>query len=366
MNVYFDYQIYRLQKYGGISRYFLELARELNTLPNVKAKIIAPFHDNDYLVYKERAPVVFTLNPLVKKMLHNRFIDKEIETNEKVAQLLCHNRRATILHETYYTNRFQVNCPKVITIHDMIYELFNSNLDDEKMVIARKKQAILEADRIIAVSENTKKDVLKFYPDVKNKLRVVHHGVDQSQHLHISKYNHPKPFFLHVGNRGWYKNFHLLLQVFSEQTQIHQQCDLICFGGGQMTKEEEAMLAKGSIFGKVKFISGDDNLLISMYKSALALVYISNYEGFGMPLLEAMALSCPVIASNTSSLPEVYGQAALSINPSESEELAVAMNSILNDQVSREKLIEKGKLNAEKFTWKKCAEETLTVYKDLL
>ncbi len=364
MKVYFDYQIYYLQHYGGISRYFLELAKELNAL-NVQAKIIAPYHGNDYLEHAKQEQCALTFNPLLRKVFYNRFINKELVVNEKLLQYFCKKGTGNILHETYYTNRTKVNCPKVITIHDMIYELFNNNLEDEQVIIAQKKQAILEADLIIAVSENTKKDLLYFYPEVKDKVYVVHHGVNASQHSEINSFRNPKPFLLHVGNRGWYKNFNVLLEVFAEQKKVNQDFDLICFGGGTMTLSEKKIIDKFQISDKVKFISGNDNLLISLYKSARALVYISNYEGFGMPLLEAMALGCPVISSNTSSLPEVYGNAAFTINPENRDELINAFDMLYNKQ-SIENLIQAGKLNASLFTWKKCAQETLKLYQTLV
>lgn len=286
--------------------------------------------------------------------------------NAFMAKKRVSGKKNTVLHETYYTNRIEVKAPKVITIHDMIYELFHNNLEAEKEIIQQKKQAILEADAIIAVSENTKKDLLSFYPEAKDKTFVVHHGVSQSTYPEINKYNRPKPFMLHIGNRGWYKNFEQLLEVFGEQKNINAAFDLICFGGGMATPKEEALIKKYNLQDKVFFVSGDDTLLISLYKSAAALIYISNYEGFGMPVLEAMALSCPVLCSNTSSLPEVYGNAALAIDPKNKEALVEGMNTILFDSVLRKNLVQAGLIRAAQFTWKKCAQETLAIYKTLI
>jgi len=366
MNVFFDYQIFYLQRYGGISRYFYELAKELDELENCKPKIVVPYNANEYIGKEKHNRFILTFPPLLKKIFYNRFYDRHIFMNEYLLRKMTSDRKNTILHETYYTNRVKTNAPRVITIHDMIYELFHNDLADEKMIIAQKKQAIEEADCIIAVSENTKKDLLNLYPAAEAKTHVVYHGVSQSAYPQINKFSRPKPFMLHVGNRGWYKNFELLLEVFGEQKNINTAFDLICFGGGKITPQEERLVNKYNLRDKVHFITGDDTVLISLYKGAAALIYISNYEGFGMPVLEAMALSCPVLSSNTSSLPEVYGNAALAIDPKSKEALIEGMTSILLNDAERKKLIRAGLERSAQFTWKKCAQETFELYKKLV
>ncbi len=273
--------------------------------------------------------------------------------------------KTSIVHETYYVSRIKVNAPKVITIHDMIYELFNTGLQGEKDTVLFKKQAIHEADVIIAVSENTKKDLLNFYPEAKNKTFVVHHGVDNSTHADVKPYVTEKPYILHVGNRGWYKNFDALLDVFASNKNIHQNFNLVCFGGGNFTEKENEFIEKNQLQNKVKYISGNDKLLIALYKGAAVLAYISSYEGFGMPILEGMALSCPILSSNTSSMPEVYGNAAVSINPKDKAALENGLNSILFNTAIRSELIELGLQRVKQFSWKKCALETQTIYKKL-
>jgi glycosyltransferase involved in cell wall biosynthesis len=366
MKVYFDYQIFYLQRYGGISRYFFELANELNKLNGLEAKIIVPYHGNQYLEDAGKKDFIYTYNSFLKKLYHNRFLNKKIDRNESVAQKLCDSSDKVILHETYYTNRFKVKAPKVITIHDMIYELFSNNNEDEKEIIRCKKKAIDEADMIITVSENTKKDLLSFYPQVENKTHVVYHGVNQSAKGNVGKYHHKKPFILHVGNRGWYKNFDLLLELYCSDKTISDSFDLISFGGGPMTSSESEMIIKHNKSDKVFFLSGDDNLLNSLYATAALLVYISNYEGFGMPVLEAMSLSCPVICSNTSSIPEVAGKAALLVDPKNIEEIRAAMNSVLFNSEVKTNLIKAGAERAKLFSWQKCAAETHEVYKKLI
>lgn len=366
MNVFFDYQIFYLQRYGGISRYFYELAKELALIGNCNPTVLVPYYANAYISKARPERFISTLNPLLKKLFANRLYDKRLFANELFTRKSLSGKKNTILHETYYTHRVNVDVPRVITIHDMIYERYNTGLEAELELIAQKKRAILEADRIIAVSENTKKDLLTLYPEVENKTTVVYHGVHNYVNSRHSGFKHPKPFLLHVGNRGWYKNFSLLLEVFGEQAKIHATFDLICFGGGTVSEEEAQLIKTYKLAGKVHMLSGDDEQLISLYEAAAAFVYISNYEGFGMPVLEAMALSCPVLCSNTSSLPEVYGDAALAIDPKNKEALVYGLNSVLFDSQLRNALREKGLTRVKQFTWEKCAQETYTIYNSLI
>ena len=365
MKVFFDYQIFYLQKYGGISRYFIELANELNKLQNVSSKIIAPYHHNFYLEENESEAFYFKLKDISKKILSNKLYDNEQTVNESIAKYFCKNKQA-VLHETYYSHRFKVACPKVITVHDMIYELFNRNQFGEQEIVRNKKEAIKEAHKIIVVSENTRQDLIKLYPDVANKTEVVYHGVQQSNYPLINPFQANKPFILHVGRRDWYKNFSHLLSVFAKLKNINTAFNIICFGGGEPNDEEKLLIQNLELKHKIQFIQGKDEVLISLYKAAQALVYISDYEGFGMPILEAMALSCPVVCSNVSALPEVYGNAAFAIDPKSSDQLSQALDKILFDADFKKEQIALGLKNASKFTWENCAKNTLKVYQSLL
>lgn len=366
MNVYFDYQIFYLQRYGGISRYFFELANELNKITSCSSQIVAPFHSNNYLQSAGHQKFILTFQPALRKLFYNRLYNRQIWINEAMTRLVCSGKKNAVIHETYYTNRFSVRAPKVITIHDMIHEIYPSGQEGDKVLISQKKKAIQEADAVIAVSENTRKDLLTFYPQAKDKTFVVHHGVRHVDPEMIKGYVHSKPFFLHVGNRGWYKNFERLLRVYAEQKSIHENADLICFGGGNFTESELELIKKHNLQTKVHLVSGDDNVLNALYKSALALVYISSYEGFGMPVLEAMNLSCPVICSNNSSIPEVAGDAAWMIDGENEQNLLDALKSVISDSRLRTNLAGLGKDRANLFSWSKCADQTHSIYKKLV
>ncbi len=363
MDVIFDYQIFRLQKYGGISRYFIELAKHLQHINGCNPFIIATNSINEYLHELHNEKIYHEESYLLKKATYNRFWDYRDEYAELLLNLKINKQ--SILHETYYTHRLPSKLKRVITIHDMIYELKGQNLSEKELVLNTKKEAIEQADHIIAVSENTKQDLLQFYPEAKNKVTVVHHGITKTQHKQIMPFNNDKPYILFVGNREGYKNFESLLEVYIANSEINKNFDLICFGGDSFYNNEIESINKYNLQFQVKHLKGNDDLLNSLYKGASVLAYLSNYEGFGLPVLEAMWLNCPVICSNGSSLPEVAGNCAQLINVEDKQEILNALNKILFSKDNFKDMIDAGKNRAESFSWQKCAEETYNVYKGL-
>jgi len=365
MKVIFDYQIFFFQNHGGISRYFYELANELSKIKNCEPKIIAPYHKNEYLNQHKGKPFIFTLNAVWRKLFYNRILNARTFMNEIFAQKKA-SLPDTVFHETYYANCFKVKAPRVITIHDMIYELFNNQLEDEKIIIQTKKRAILDADHVIVVSEHTKSDLLKFYPEVSGKISVVYHGISPVDVNVVKAYTNKRPYILFVGNRDGYKNFATLLEIYASELTLNTAFDLIAFGGGSFTENESEAIVSLGVRGKVQQLSGDDNILNTLYKGASVLAYLSLYEGFGFPVLEAMLFGCPVICSNGSSLPEVAGDCAQKIDVSNKDETLNALLKVLFEKNDFNPMVEQGKKRALAFTWKKCAEETFKVYQSLL
>lgn len=363
MNIVFDYQIFRLQKYGGISRYFIELAKHLQQIDGCNPKIISTNSINEYLKELQNTKICSPENYILKKLAYNRYLDYR----DKYAKLLldCKSNKNSILHETYYTNRIHTKLKKVITIHDMIYELIHNSSEGEKFVIQTKREAIQQADHIITVSENTKLDLLKFYPEVKDKVTVVYHGISSIDVNSIPSFDNSRPYVLFIGNREGYKNFEALLEVYVSSSKIHQDFDLICFGGQPFYEHELKIINDYNLSHQIKQINGSDDLLNSLYKGASSLAYLSTYEGFGFPVLEAFRLNCPVVCSNLSSLPEVAGNCAQLINVDDKHDILNALDNILFHRDNFAEIINKARQRAESFSWKKCAEETHQVYQKI-
>jgi len=365
MKIVFDFKIFSHQKFGGPSRYFFNLFENLSSI-NKDTYVSNITYINYYLSKSNFKKNIFGIYlPKVKYL--NYYLNK---INKNFSYRNISKIKPDILHTTDYFNAPSDNIrPLIVTVHDLIHEIFHDEFGKTKDY--RPKKDILRiADHIICVSENTKKDLINIYNIDSKKISVVYHGnsfetVDQSfDETSIKKNNN---YFLYIGSRKRYKNFFTFVKAFKKNKEIYENYNIVCIGGGNLLDSEKKKLAEENINLKKIIIhqSYDDSALHSLYKNACALIYPSLYEGFGMPILEAMALNCPVICSDTSSMLEVSGDAALTFSPLSYEDLSDKMFKIISDSVLRKKLIIEGIQQSKKFTWKKCANETLSVYNKL-
>jgi len=356
MKILYDHQIFSNQAYGGPSRYFTELIKELIQL-NEEPTIIAPVNQNIYLK---------DINLKFKKEFFLKIKQKDFFTkiiNDLFSNYYFRNSTYDLYHLTYYSDCYPSKKPKIITVYDLIHEKFMSEF---KLNSLPKKKIFENVDHFLCISENTKKDLINYY-NIDDKKITVTYLANSFKLKVIEKFPLHKPFLLYVGSRKRYKNFELLLKSFSLCEKIKKEYDIICFGGGEFIIQEIESMKNLSInVNSVHNVQGSDQILSSLYSSAEALVYPSKYEGFGLPILEAMFFGCPVIASNTSSLPEVCGDAALTFSPNSTEELINCINKISTDSKFKRELIKKGYEREKSFSWKKCALETYHVYKNLV
>ncbi len=189
---------------------------------------------------------------------------------------------------------------------------------------------------MICVSESTKKDVIQFVGISEEKIAVIHHGapvvaVPSSQRVIAD------PYLLYVGMRVPYKNTDLLMKAFAKLILKDPHHRLVLFGGGALWDDEIALAKSLGIESRLTVIPyGDDEMLANLYTNAAAMVYPSLYEGFGIPLLESFAYRCPVISSNTSSLPEVGGDAALYFEPQNVDDLLEKLRQVVDTPTIRE------------------------------
>jgi len=273
-----------------------------------------------------------------------------------------------IIHETYYniSGYLPFHSKRIITVYDMVHELFPDQFYKNDNTSELKKNAVKKADHIICISKNTQNDLINlFNVDIK-KTTVIYLGFSLDQQIIKNPKKLNKPYLLYVGKREGYKNFKRFLEAYSSN-EIKNFFDIIIFGGGKINKEEIKMFDKLEISRtSFKQIDGDDSVLAGYYKNASLFVYPSLYEGFGIPPLEAMSFGCPVVCSNTSSMPEVVGDAALLFNPYSVESIRENIICALYDEKIRSSLIAKGQKQVKKFTWKKCAEQTYKVYEKVL
>ncbi|RPJ79766.1 MAG: glycosyltransferase family 1 protein [Alphaproteobacteria bacterium] len=374
MKILYDHTVFQFQRYGGISRYFYELITRLSTKENVDISLFQGLHINEYALskHKHNFDSYWGYKWEYKKPAAKYMALIFAMPNKVLFDSYIRSLGVNIYHPTYYkTNLDKYNKSAIVlTVHDMIHELYSDQFIDSRFVIKAKKKSINTADQIICVSKNTKKDLINLYDVPEDKIEVIYHGnslpkSDEFLKLADLKKLYPitKPFLLYVGDRKTpYKNFTMLLETYT--TTLSDSFDLVCFGGGDFNRNElRTIQGIKKCSGKVIHLSGSDHLLASLYKNAFCFIYPSLYEGFGIPLLEAMGLGCPVIASDTSSIPEVVDKAALLFDPNSKDSLISAIELLESDDLKREKLVNLGFEQEKKFSWDKTAHETFKVYK---
>ena len=365
MKILYDYQIFNMQEYGGISRYYYEVIRYYSQEYTCEPLILAPVFINDYICHLKNSIVIGKKLPKIKKTY---LIRKMV--NILISNVLLSGFQADIIHATYYdlikmrNSRAKI----VITIYDMIHEKYKEYFPADDKTAFLKSRAIGKADHIICISENTRKDLVEITNIPPSKTSVVHLGSSFKENLvDINGGVMNQPYILFVGHRQGYKNFHRVLQAYASSKRLVHDFNLVCFGGFDFSADE---LAAINSFGlgpnKVIRFSGSDKALANLYSNAAVLVYPSLYEGFGIPLLEAMSCQCPVVCSKTSSMPEVAGDAAEYFDPYEVGDIKQAIEKIVYSVETSQNMVSRGLARIDEFSWSKCAQETYSIYSSLL
>ncbi|MBD2096298.1 FkbM family methyltransferase [Trichocoleus sp. FACHB-591] len=279
------------------------------------------------------------------------------ENDRQLLQQICDEEGADLLISTYYTT--PVSTPSVLMVYDMIPEVVGADLTQPMW--REKHNSINYASAYIAISQNTAHDLVKFFPKVNSAaITVAHSGVApsfapaNSEAINAFKYRYGifKPYFLLSGARGSYKNAAVFFQAFS-QLVSKLGFDIVCTGVATSLEAEFRLYAAGST---VHMLHLEDDELSLAYAGAIALVYPSIYEGFGLPIVEAMACGCPVIACPNASIPEVAGPAAVYVQPGDVSGLTSALCEIQKPEV-RQSLIQAGLEQAKQFSWQKMAQQ---------
>jgi glycosyltransferase involved in cell wall biosynthesis len=364
MDICYDYQVFAAQKYGGISRYFVEIASRIGQFPGAKVRVIAPLF-RCKLLQEKRDSI-----PVVGRYFSSDFARATglcLRTDAAFSKPLSAFSRFDIIHETYYSAKSTIRSGKktVITVYDTIAELYPDPPSEKPKIFPARKAAFDRADHLICISNNTREDLIRLYEVEPAKVSVIHlaSSVSPSGEPPLST---AEPFFLFIGGRWGYKNFLGLAQAYRE-SNLYQSHKIVCFGGGPFARHEVERLEElGLPLNRFEIIGGDDSVLSRYYASAVALVYPSFYEGFGIPLLEAMECSCPVLSGRSSSLPEVAADAAGYFDAADPSSIASAMLKVANSTDERRQLIARGRERVKQFSWDKCAQETYAVYERVL
>ncbi len=346
---------------GGISEYTLGLARALAALESGdEILLLEGRRAKDNPGWPEAAQRVRLLTPP-----HHRL-------EQLTLPLELMHLAPDLLHSPDFIPPFRRRCRSVITIHDLAFLRFPGLLTPESArYYGQVRRAVESADRVIAVSEATRRDLLRLLSADPDKITVVHEAADPAfrpldppvRELHRTRLGLPARFVLFVGTLEPRKNIPTLLKAFAA-VRLRHDVSLVVVGGKGWLYEDVFGTRDSLGLGDAVVFRGrvPPAELLYYYNSASCLALPSLYEGFGLPALEAMACSTPVIVSNVSSLPEITGNAALAVDPHDVEGLAAAIDRLLTDEDLRARLQALGPARAAGFSWEKAARETLAVY----
>ena len=370
MEVIVDSVIYQLQSRGGISRLYSEI------LPRM-----CEMDDSLRITLLTRPALVQPLpthrqinlcTPPVERYLRPSRLWKPImpQVKQLVKRWQLGQTKNKIWHSTYYTMLEGWRGRSVVTVPDMIHELFADQFDEPYNIQLRelKKLSIMNADAVIAISHTTREDMRRMYGLEPDRIHVVHLAASDEFRL----VNNPEllchqimePFLLYVGSRAHYKDFGGLVRAFSIWP-FRKEIDLVVVGP-EWSEEETRILERLDIRDRVRLLADiSDGVLCSLYNRAVALVYPSFHEGFGIPLLEAMRCGCPIVASRIPSTLEIAGDCPIYFEPGDVDGLLEALNRALSEGRESDR-VRNGFEWAEQYSWDSTAAGTLEVYRSVM
>lgn len=384
LSVYFHPRIFWLNNIGGISRYVCELS---NHLEDLGVDVHIPIRDTQNVNFHQSPhasrwqheadgllPLGYETASKLVACCAGKYGEKIRRQKLRVEGLryLAKQGKYDLVHPTdnnaiEILSRLDKAVPLVITIHDMTHELYPHSFAAIDCSALRKKLFAQRADRIIAISTKTKEDIINILGVDPDLIDVIHHG--NSLHLPPDYreriVNLPERYILFVGQRQGYKNFARFAKAAANLMKEDDSLHLVCIGAG-FTQAERNMLDGLRISGRTHCMRATDEELAIAYNRALAFVYPSENEGFGLPLLEAFECKAPILCSRASCFPEIAGNAAHYFDPTDTDEMQHVIASVVFNEDKRSELIRSGCERIGHFSWSKCAQETLACYKRVL
>lgn len=362
MRVFYDHQIFCRQNFGGISRYFFELIKGFANNQQIQSSFSARFTNNFFAneLINERnllSTASFKGKKDIVRLLNDFITQKKLQKQE-----------FDIYHPTYYNShllKYNIGKPLVVTVHDLVDEKFNNINPKFTGLIAQRKEMIQRADRVIAISESTRKDLLELFSIPADKICTIYHG--NSLQADINPLGNRKKYILYVGSRsGIHKNFTAFLNAAILFLKKESDYQLICAGDNPFTAKELALINQYNLSNKIihQAIVNDEQLA-RLYVDASLLIYLSLYEGFGFPIVEAFACGCPVLTNSASSMIEIAADEAFYFSSNYPEEMCTDILNALHNHEQREIKTKAGILKAKDFTWQNTLQKTTAVYQTL-
>jgi glycosyltransferase involved in cell wall biosynthesis len=361
MRILYDGRVFQMQKAGGVNRVFAEV---ISGLPADYYPLVTGVEN-----FGKHVPNHPNLEqPRFKHFRPGRISVRVREWWWKPRLL----DSLDLFHPTYYdlTDGFSFSdfkCPTVLTVYDFINAIYPKLIEGSEGVIRDQTEAIRKADHIICISKSTENNLLERFPERQGKTSVIYLGSSfEIQPPLAEQAIFENPSFLFVGGRWGYKNFSFLLRVFARACESNPRIRLQV-AGAPLTTEERWQIHLLGISDRVEVtVCPDEQQLISLYRSSVALVYPSLHEGFGMPPLEAMACRTLAITSNTTSLPEVMGDGGIMLDPTREVDWVEWILKTAKGGGDRDLMIDRGLERVRMFSWEKTVKQHLEVYRRLV
>ena len=373
--VVYDLQAYGFSPHGGIARIFDELFTVIDRPGSPwTAYLFHEYHLQRYPTRGERVrfhPDGLTMHPLLRRFPSVRRV---------TAPLLRARRKALnirLFHPTFYPNHQTfAHLPAVVNVYDLVHETIDhaDNMPDHRGYLEIKRRWIERANQLICISESTRRELLEHYHVPEDRVHVIHLGYGARFRPMETTESHPpvirgmpndhKPFFLYVGSRQRYKNFHRLIAAYGAWHHNHE-VNLVVVGNPCQHEDRVLMDLAGQPSGVYFTGPVSDEELVNLYNRAAGFIYPSLKEGFGIPLLEAMACRCPMLVSDIPVFREVAGDQALYMNPVDQESMIDGMDRLLAfEKITWPEQTRTAQL--AKYSWERCSQETLAVYQKAL
>lgn len=348
MKVILDSIIFSLQKAGGISVVWGHIIDALSH-SGISSECWEYPKGETNIVRKDIDSSLF-----IKKAARSMFF-------ERYKNPIIRSKDPFIFHSSYYRicpSRHAIN---ITTVHDFTYEKYNKGLS-ALVHRMQKFYAIRNSDFIVCISENTKKDLLEFIPEVNSKIiKVIYNGVSNDYHpVKTNRWDHLGEYVVFVGSRQPYKQFDFTVRALKDTRYK------LVIVGGELNDSEKQLLIENLGEERYYYTGFLSNVeLNELYNQAICLSYPSAYEGFGIPILEAQRAGCPVIAYNASSIPEIIGDHTLLMENLSIDEFKSKLNLLENNAI-RDSIIKAGLKNSQRFSWDKMGREYVDLYQLLL
>jgi glycosyltransferase involved in cell wall biosynthesis len=370
VQLFIDDEIFHRHRRGGVSRYLCELAQAAARQPETRVVLFGGWCQSQ---------VIRTVQPGGRLAVEYRPRDSKLRLSGVAWLLSTPWRRrsfaralradpATLYHPGLYAYDTWIAkraAGLVVTVHDMQLEIQGTRSRSTRRQVSEKAAIAAVADRIFCVSDSTRRDLEERVPAAVGRTTVVHLG--GSLAAPARPMTASIPYFLMVGGRHGHKNGRLAFESFAAIAAEAPAVRLrLCGGEAPGSHGELEFPGAERVRERIDWIQPDDRSLAEAYSGAVGLLYPSGYEGFGLPVLEAMVCGCPVITTNVSSLPEVGGEAALYIQPGDGARLTAHMRRLLSDPGFRAMRIEEGRRQAAKFSWDSTAAAVVSVCREIV